>query len=137
MGLDFSVLHGYGGVLALGAWWTAVLTVSAAALSLLAGVLFALTLEGQVAAMTELYTDGVDPTKLHTGLTGARREHRRRGLALALKLAALGVARERGTASVWTGNATTNAPMLALNTRLGFRPRTAWIEMQRGRVEDA
>ncbi|WP_216325857.1 GNAT family N-acetyltransferase [Deinococcus aestuarii] len=99
------------------------------------GIFFALTPKGQIAAMTELYTDGVDPTKLHTGLTGARRAHRRRGLALALKLAALGVARERGAASVWTGNATTNAPMLALNTRLGFRPRPAWIEMQRGTVE--
>ncbi|WP_102127294.1 GNAT family N-acetyltransferase [Deinococcus planocerae] len=101
------------------------------------GVFFALTPGGEVAAMTELYTDAVDPAKLHTGLTGARRAHRRKGLALALKLAALGVARERGAASVWTGNATTNAPMLALNTRLGFRPRPAWIEMRRGTVEDA
>ncbi|MEF2279813.1 GNAT family N-acetyltransferase [Deinococcus sp. YIM 134068] len=100
------------------------------------GILFALTPEGEVAALTELYGDPADPGKLHTGLTGARREHRRRGLALALKLAALDLARERGAASVWTGNATTNAPMLTLNERLGFRPQPAWIEMRRGSVED-
>ncbi|MCB2054386.1 MAG: amino acid ABC transporter permease [Geminicoccaceae bacterium] len=44
MGLDFTVLADYRGVLALGAWWTAVLTLAAAALSLGAGILVALAL---------------------------------------------------------------------------------------------
>lgn len=56
-------------------------------------------------------------------------------MALALKVAALRVARDLGAREVWTGNATTNAPMLALNDRLGFRPRVAWVEMQRGQVD--
>ncbi|MFD1731357.1 hypothetical protein ACFSC4_10230 [Deinococcus malanensis] len=39
-----------------------------------------------------------------------------------------------GVRELWTGNATTNAPMLALNTRLGFRPRPAYIEFHWGNV---
>ncbi|WP_232337380.1 GNAT family N-acetyltransferase [Deinococcus arboris] len=96
------------------------------------GVLLAVTPEGEVAALSELYRDLHDPERLNTGLTGTRRAWRRQGLALALKLAALRLAHDRGVREVWTGNATTNAPMLALNDRLGFRPRVAWIEMKRG-----
>lgn len=41
MGLDFSVLPPYAGLLATGLWWTVVLTVCAGALSFVMGVLFA------------------------------------------------------------------------------------------------
>lgn len=40
-GLDFSVVLPYTGILWTGAWWTAVLTVSAAALSFIFGIFFA------------------------------------------------------------------------------------------------
>lgn len=99
------------------------------------GVLFAVTGGGEVAALTELYADATDSTRLQTGLTGTRREWRRRGVGLALKLAALELARERGAVSVWTDNASSNVPMLGLNDRLGFVRQPAWVEMRRGRVE--
>lgn len=98
------------------------------------GVLFAVTDTGEIAALTELELDATDPARLQTGLTGTRRAHRRRGLALALKLAAIELARGRGAASLWTGNASSNVPMLALNDRLGFVRQPAWIEMKRGGV---
>ncbi|GGS02443.1 GNAT family N-acetyltransferase [Deinococcus sedimenti] len=92
------------------------------------GTLLAVTPAGEVAALSELYRDLHDPQRLNTGLTGTTRAWRRQGLALALKVAALRLARNLGAREVWTGNATTNAPMLALNDRLGFRPRVAWVE---------
>ncbi|MFT2721461.1 N-acetyltransferase family protein [Deinococcus sp. A31D244] len=99
------------------------------------GVLLAVTEGGEVAALSELELEDGDPHRLNTGLTGTTRAWRRQGLALALKLRALDLARDLGAREVWTGNATTNAPMLALNDRLGFRPRVAWVEMQRGRAD--
>lgn len=98
------------------------------------GILLAVTDSGEVVALSELEHAEGDPGRLNTGLTGTRRAWRRRGLALALKLRAIRLARERGVREIWTGNATTNAPMLAINDRLGFRPRPAYVEMKWGGV---
>lgn len=86
---------------------------------------------GEVAALTELWLDPADDGRLNTGLTGAVRDHRRLGLALALKLASIEQARARGAQQIWTGNASSNLPMLKINERLGFVKKPAWIEMQR------
>ncbi|THF87682.1 GNAT family N-acetyltransferase [Deinococcus sp. KSM4-11] len=96
--------------------------------------LLAVTDHGEVVAVSELWRAQNDPQRLDTGLTGTRRAWRRRGLALALKLAAIRVALSQGVTEIWTGNATTNAPMLAINDRLGFRTRPAFIEMKWGGV---
>lgn len=85
---------------------------------------------GEVAALTELWLDPADESRLTTGLTGTARNHRRLGLALALKLKSIEQARARGAAKIWTGNASTNRPMLNINERLGFVKEPAWIEMQ-------
>jgi mycothiol synthase len=61
-----------------------------------------------------------DTSKLATGLTGVRREWRRQGIALALKIAGLHYAREHGYTTVTTSNASNNDPILALNRQLGF-----------------
>lgn len=64
---------------------------------------------------------------LETDLTGVRRDHRRRGLAHALKLSALQVAAQRRQV-VKTWNDATNAGILALNKQVGFVRQPPWID---------
>ena len=60
-------------------------------------------------------------------MTGTRREFRGRGLARLAKLATLAWSAENGITSVVTENDETNAPMLALNVTLGYRPVTSQL----------
>lgn len=55
-------------------------------------------------------------------MTGTLHEFRRRGLARLAKLATIRWAVEHDIAAMQTGNAHENAPMLALNASLGYRP---------------
>lgn len=57
-----------------------------------------------------------------TGMTGVRRDYRNRGIALALKLRCARLARKRGYTAMRTFNHVNNPSMLAVNTRLGYRP---------------
>lgn len=62
--------------------------------------------------------------------TGTARAHRRRGLAILAKLATVRWAREHGIEAIMTDNAEQNAPMLAINQRLGYRQvaaRRRWV----------
>ncbi len=65
---------------------------------------------------------------LYTGLTGVRRDWRRRGIALALKLEAIEHCRNAAVPLVKTWNATTNTGMLGINEALGFVKQPAWIQ---------
>lgn len=76
--------------------------------------------EGELVGITMLNLIPSDPRMLETGLTGVRRDHRRRGLATVLKARAIREARRRGFQRIVTENESTN-PMLALNERMGFR----------------
>jgi GNAT superfamily N-acetyltransferase len=64
-------------------------------------------------------------------LTGTLRAYRRRGLARHAKLAVLRWCAEQGITRLATGNDSTNAGMLAINSQLGFRPfavETEWVK---------
>ena len=68
---------------------------------------------------------------LKTGLTGVRREYRRRGIALALKLRGIEYARQVGAPGIKTDNESGNRPMLSINEMLGFQRQTAEIDMSK------
>ena len=57
-----------------------------------------------------------------TGFTGIEREYRGRGIALALKVVSLEYARSIGAREIFTSNHSVNAPMLAVNRKLGYLP---------------
>ena len=74
--------------------------------------------------MSELWLDPEHPELGSTGLTGVSREWRRMGIATALKVSVLRVARERGLKRMITSNEENN-PMLQINKALGFKPLPA------------
>jgi len=67
----------------------------------------------------ELYTS-------HTSVEGA---YRGRRIALALKLAAIDVARQRQVTRMTTGNDSLNQPILAVNRKLGYQPLVGEYEV--------
>ena len=71
--------------------------------------------------MTGFWISLAEPAKLYTGLTGVLRSHRRRGIATALKVTALEMAKARGVRTLETDNEENN-PMYLLNVELGFEP---------------
>ncbi len=65
---------------------------------------------------------------LYNGLTGVRRSHRRRGIALALKLRGIAFAQAQGRPTIKTWNESNNRAMLSINEALGFVKQPAWID---------
>lgn len=78
--------------------------------------------DGVLAAISLVKRDGL---RMWSDYTGTRPEHRGRGLATGAKLAALRRAAASGVTVAYTGNDEANAPMLAINERLGYRPVAA------------
>ena len=77
--------------------------------------------DGEIAGMTFLMTDRERGRALNGG-TGVRRAYRGRGLGLLMKQSSLAAAAEVGIVRVVTQNDETNAPMIAINERLGYKP---------------
>ncbi len=89
--------------------------------------------EGVPAAVTCYGSDGA--ARVESSMTGTLREFRGRGLAGYAKTMALHRARERGVRYAYTGNHEDNAPMLAINNRLGYAPvgsETVYVKRLRG-----
>lgn len=97
-------------------------------------VFLALAPDGQAAAFTELWAWEDDPRRWKIGITAVRREWRRHGLALALKLRGMQAARDAGIGTITTNAESGNTAMLRLNERLGFTNDTAWVEYKWGNV---
>ncbi len=68
-----------------------------------------------------------EPHGLSQELTGVRREYRGQGIAFAMKLKVIEYARKNSFESIKTEIEKNNAPMLAINTRLGFKRQVGWI----------
>jgi GNAT superfamily N-acetyltransferase len=76
----------------------------------------------QIAAFTLVKRDG---TRMWSDMTATLPQHRGRGLARLVKTVALHRAAERGVVTAYTSNDESNAPMLAVNARLGYQPVAA------------
>jgi mycothiol synthase len=76
----------------------------------------------------ERLPDGLDT--LEAGYTAVHPDHRRRGIALALKLRAIEHARAHGYRAIKTHNNAINTGMRAINTALGFRPGPAMVTFE-------
>ncbi|MBZ4014275.1 GNAT family N-acetyltransferase [Streptomyces purpurogeneiscleroticus] len=89
------------------------------------GLTTVVVVDGEPAAFSAVAADGLG--RCSSAMTGAKRAFRGRGLAKLAKLRALHEARAAGCTEAFTGNDTTNAPMLAINNALGYTPyATEW-----------
>ncbi|MGA3526205.1 GNAT family N-acetyltransferase [Melissospora conviva] len=84
----------------------------------------AATANGEIIGFTLVTRDG---ERMWSEMTATLPQHRGRGLALLVKSAALQRAAEGGVTVAYTSNDESNAPMLAVNSRLGYcRVATQW-----------
>lgn len=64
-----------------------------------------------------------ESNSMYNMVTGVDRAYRGRGLALGLKLRTIQLAQQVGAAYIRTHNDSENAPMLAINRKLGYQPQ--------------
>ncbi len=87
--------------------------------------------DARYVGMSNVLSNEIDPQNLSQDDTGVRREYRGRGIAVALKLKVAEFAKKNGYKSIKTWNDSTNAPMLAVNTKLGFKRQVGWILLEK------
>ncbi|RBQ07274.1 GNAT family N-acetyltransferase [Micromonospora sp. LHW51205] len=75
--------------------------------------------DGELVALSLVKRDG---DRMWSDFTGTLSAYRGRGLARLTKQAALHAAAARGVRTAYTSNDEANAPMLAINAALGYRP---------------
>jgi GNAT superfamily N-acetyltransferase len=81
--------------------------------------------------MSTVWRDQKHPKALYQGLTGVTREHRGKGIAVALKLKIIEYAKNNGYEKLKTWNDSTNTPMLGINIKLGFKRQIGWITFEK------
>jgi GNAT superfamily N-acetyltransferase len=93
--------------------------------------------DGVISGITDMQYAPFRPKMIHQGFTGVRTDARGRGLGKWLKAAMLLHVRELypRLEVVITENAGSNAPMLAINTKMGFKQYRAGTEYQITRSE--
>jgi GNAT superfamily N-acetyltransferase len=89
------------------------------------GATFIALAEGQVVGYAQLTTTGARPGVGAHAFTAVKRAWRSRGVAGALKRAAIEWAKASGLRQLVTQNEERNVPILRLNERLGYRPESA------------
>jgi RimJ/RimL family protein N-acetyltransferase len=74
---------------------------------------------------------GIYPADNHAynAFTGVLREYRGRGLAQALKIQTILLAIKEGMRFIRTHNDSNNAPMLAINRKLGYKPEPGYYKL--------
>ena len=90
---------------------------------------------GSVVGFSGLVRRAADPHLAEHGLTSVAASHRNRGIATALKRAQIAWASRSGYRELMTSTQAENAPMRAVNDKLGYEPRPAWIRVE-GALEE-
>ena len=90
-----------------------------------------LALDGdRVVGFVSLLRRAADPHLAEHGLTSVAASHRSRGIATALKQAQIAWASRNGYRELMTSTQDANAPMRAVNDKLGYEQRPAWIRFE-------
>jgi len=90
-----------------------------------------LALDGErVVGFVSLLRRAADPGLAEHGLTSVAASHRNRGIATALKQAQIAWASRNGYRELMTSTQDGNAPMRAVNDKLGYEPCPAWIRVE-------
>lgn len=88
-------------------------------------------LDGEcVVGFVSLLRRAADPHLAEHGLTSVAASHRNRGIATALKQAQIAWASRNGYRELMTSTQDANAPMRAVNDKLGYEPQPAWIRLE-------
>jgi GNAT superfamily N-acetyltransferase len=86
--------------------------------------------DGTVVGFASLVRFEAMPDRAEHELTAVARAWRGRGLARALKSRQARLARDAGLRVLEASNEERNAPMLAVNEALGYRPETWWLQLR-------
>lgn len=86
---------------------------------------------GEYVGLSCLSPSPINPQELQQSVTGVRRDCRHVGIATALKVHGIRFAQQKGFAKIVTYVESTNAPMTALNEKLGFMGGNDAVLMER------